>query len=89
MYEKNFFKSEKNVLVAQLCPTLRLHRLHPTRLLCPWNSLAKILEWVAISFFRGSPQGSNLGLPHFRRVLHHVSHQGSPLCMKIYKSKYM
>ena len=26
----------------------------PTRLLCPWNFLSRILEWVAISYSRGS-----------------------------------
>ena len=41
---------------------------------------ARILEWVAISFSRGffSTQGSDPGLPHFRQILYHLSHQGSP-----------
>ena len=32
---------------------------------------ARILEWVAISFFRGIflTQGSNLGLPHCKQTL--------------------
>ena len=30
------------------------HGLWPTRLLCPWDLQARILEWVAISFSRGS-----------------------------------
>ena len=30
--------------------SLRPHGLEPTRLLCPWNLEARILEWVAISF---------------------------------------
>ena len=29
------------------------HGLYPTRLFCPWNSQARILEWVAISCSRG------------------------------------
>ena len=33
-----------------------MHRLEPTRLLCPWDSLDKILEWVAIPFSRRSSQ---------------------------------
>ena len=34
--------------------------LVPTRLLCPWDSLARILEWVAIPFCRSSqPRGGN------------------------------
>ena len=41
------------------------------------NFQAKILEWVAISFSRGSSLGSNLGLLHCRQTLYHLSHQGS------------
>ena len=42
-------------------------------------SQARILEWVAISFSKGSsrPRDQN-GLPHCRQILHHLSHQGSP-----------
>ena len=42
---------------------------------------ARTLEWVAMSFFQGIPvnQGSNWGLPHCRRILYHLSHQGSPV----------
>ena len=39
---------------------------------------ARILEWVAISFSRGSSQGSNPGLPHCRLILYCLSHYGSP-----------
>ena len=41
---------------------------------------ARILEWVAIAFSRGifSTQGSNPGLPHLRRILYQLNHQGSP-----------
>ena len=40
---------------------------------------AGVLEWVAISFSRGSsqPRDLNLGLPHCRQMLYHLSHQGS------------
>ena len=57
------------VKVAQMCLTL-----------CdPMNGIlqARILEWVAFPFSRGS-QGSNLGLLHCRRILYQLSHQGSP-----------
>ena len=39
---------------------------------------ARILEWVAISFSRGSfpTQGSNLGLPNCRQTFYRLSHQG-------------
>ena len=42
---------------------------------------ARVLEWVAISFSRGIflMQGSNLGFPHCRQILYHLSHQGSPM----------
>ena len=44
---------------------------------------AIVLEWIAISFSRGSSQprdrtqGSNPGLLHCRQMLYHLSHQGS------------
>ena len=39
------------------------------------------LEWVAISFSRGSSQtqGLNPDLLHCRQILYHLNHQGSPL----------
>ena len=42
---------------------------------------ARVLEWIAISFSRGSSrtQGSNPGLPHCRQTLYCLSHQGSPI----------
>ena len=41
---------------------------------------ARILEWVAFPFSRGSSQtqGSNPGLLHCRQILYQVSHKGSP-----------
>ena len=42
---------------------------------------ARIREWVAFLFSRGSifpTQGSNPGLPHCRWILYQLSHQGSP-----------
>ena len=35
--------------VTKSRPTLRPHGLEPPRLLCPWISQARILEWVATS----------------------------------------
>ena len=45
----------------------------------PWTTVhgilqARILEWVAVPFFRGS---SNAGNPHWRQILYQLSHQGS------------
>ena len=68
-------KSESEV--AQLCPTL----YDPMDCSLPGSSVhgifqARVLEWVAISFSRGSflTQGSNLGLLHCRQMLYHLSH---------------
>ena len=41
---------------------------------------ARILEWVAVPFSRGSsqPRDRNPGLPHCRQILYQLSHQRSP-----------
>ena len=41
---------------------------------------ARILKLVAMPFSRGifQIQGSNRGLPHYKQILYHLSHQGSP-----------
>ena len=36
--------------------SLQPRGLQPTRLLCPWIFQARVLEWIAISFSRGSSQ---------------------------------
>ena len=43
-------------------------------------SQERILEWVAMPSSRGIflTQGSNPGLLHCRRILHHLSHQENP-----------
>ena len=45
---------------ALSCLTLWPHRPYPVRLLCPWDSQARILESVAISSSRGSSQPRDL-----------------------------
>ena len=64
--------------------SLRPHGLEPARLLCPPNLQARILEWVAISFSKGSfrPRDrthvscmSCIG----RWVLYQLSHQWRPM----------
>ena len=71
-----------SVLVSHLCPTL----CDPRDYSLPGSSVhgilqARILDWVAVPFSRGifPTQGSNLGLLHYRQILYHLSHQGSPL----------
>ena len=68
--------------VAQLCPTL----WGPMDCSLPGSSLhgilqARVLEWVAIFLLQGifPTQGSSPGLPHCRRILYCLSHQGSPV----------
>ena len=71
------------VLVTQSCLTLHeLMGYSP-----PGSSVhgifqARIPEWVAIPFSRGSSRPRNLGLLHCRQILYHLSHQGSPQMKK-------
>ena len=67
--------------VTQSCPTL----CDPMACSLPHSPFhgifqSRVLEWVAISFSRGSsrPKEWNLSLPHCRQALYHLSHQGSP-----------
>ena len=64
---------------------MKVAQLHPT--LCdPMDCIvhgilqARILEWVAFPFSRGSyqTQESNPGLPHCWQILYQLSHKGSP-----------
>ena len=68
------------VLVTQSCPTL----CNPTDYSPPGFSVhgilqARILEWIAISFSRGtSQQESNPGFLHGRQILYHLSYREVP-----------
>ena len=76
-------KSESESEVAQSCLTV----CHPMDCSLPGSSVcgifqARLLEWVAISFFQGIflKQGLNLGLPHCRQMLYCLTcHQGSTI----------
>ena len=74
-------------LDTQLCPTF----CDPIRLLCPWDfSQARILEWVAIFFSRGSSWLANQILISYiagRFLL--LSHQGSPTSIFKYAPKFV
>ena len=61
--------------------SLRLHGLRPTKLLCHWILLARILEWVAISFCGGfSWPRDQILVSHIGRwILLSLSHHGSLL----------
>ena len=49
------------------------------RLLCPWNSLGKNTGVGSHSLLQRifPTQGLNSGLTHCRKILYHLSHQGS------------
>ena len=65
-------------LVAKSCLTLET----PWTIACQdaWNSQARILEWVAISFSREIflTQESNLELLHCRQIIFRSSYEGNP-----------
>ena len=48
MYESDKWKQSRSVIPD----SLRSHGLQPTRLLCPWDFPARVLEWGAIAFSR-------------------------------------
>ena len=68
------------VLVTQLCPTLRPHELWLTRFLCPWNSPGKNTGVGSCFLLQGvfPNQGLNPGLLHCRWILYQLSHRGRP-----------
>ena len=68
------------VSLSVLSNSLQPYGLLPARLLCPWGFSRQ-------EYWSGLPcpppgifptQGSNPGLPHYRRILYGPSHQGSP-----------
>ena len=56
------------------------HGLYPVRLLCLWDSQARILEWVAIPSSRGSSWSRERTYVSciVRQILYEPSHVGSP-----------
>ena len=64
------------------------HGLWPTRLPCTWNSPGKNTGVGSRSLLQGTflAQGSNSGLLHCRQILHPLSHQGSQLKTRNYKT---
>ena len=68
------------MLVSLLCPTLRLHRLQPTRLLCPWDSPGKNTGVDCHSLLQRTflTQGLNPGLLHCRLILYCLGYREVP-----------
>ena len=73
-------KESENVSHSVMSDSLGPHGLQHTRLLCPWNSPGKNTGMGCHVLLQGifPTQGLNPGLPHCRRTLYHLSHQGSP-----------
>ena len=70
-----YFQSEScSVMSDSLWP----HGQNP--MLCPWDSPGKNTRVGCHFLLQGIflTQGSNPGLPHFRQILYHLGHQGSP-----------
>ena len=68
------FSSVQLISVAQSCQTL----CDPID--CPWNSLGQNTGGGSLSLLQGifPTQELNPGLPHCRRILYQLNHQGSP-----------
>ena len=62
------------------------HGLQLTWLLCPWDSPGKNAGVGCHFLLQGifPTQGFNLGLPHCRQILYHLSYQGSHYIIKSY-----
>ena len=80
------FKMKVEVLVPQLCPTLQSHGLQPTRFLSPWDSPGKKTDMGSHSVLQGifPTHRSNPGLPYYRQILYHLSHQTQIQIIRIY-----
>ena len=77
---QNMFPALKvKMSVAQSCLTLQPLGRGSVRLLCPWESPGRNLEWVVI------PSPGELPNPEIKprspalQILHHLNHQGSPV----------
>ena len=66
------------------CCSVMSDSWRPHRLRSPWNSPGQNTEVGSLSLLQGifPTQGSNPDLPHCRRILYQLSHQGSPVCGK-------
>ena len=74
---------------TQMSHSLRPHGLEPTRLLHPWNSPSKNTGVGCHFLLQGivPTRGLNLGLPHCRQTLYHLSHQGIQIKKNTLKKK--
>ena len=82
-----YIESESEV--TQSCPTLCDPMDCSLPVLCPWdfpgNSPGVDCHFLLQGIF--PTQGSNLGLPHCRQTLYHLSHQGSWILLSHVKER--
>ena len=76
---KGLNRPSESVTHSNISDSLQDHELQPARILCPWNSPGKNTGVSCHSHLQGIflTQGSNPGLLHGRKILYHLSHQGS------------
>ena len=82
------FKKDKkanNSIKKWACLTLQPHGLYS-----PWSSLGQNTGVVSLSLLQGifPTQRSNPGLPHCRRILYQLNHNGSPKMERRNKQTY-
>ena len=70
----------KSVSYSVVLDSLRPNGLWPAKLLCLWIYPNKNIGISCLFLLPGifPTQGSNPGLPHYRRILYQMSHKGSP-----------
>ena len=85
-YMHQLVKEKKvKTLISQLCPTLCNPTDYSPPGSSPWNSPGKNTGVDCCSLVQGifPTQGSNPGVkPHYRQILYHLSHHGSPSIAK-------
>ena len=79
----------EKVLVAQSCLTLcdPMYWMEPAGLLCPWDSPGKNTGVGCHFLVQGIflTQGLNLGLPHCRQILYHLSHREAQMLERVWR----
>ena len=69
-----------------VCDYSGSHGWQPARILCPWDFPGKNTGISVHALFKGIflIQGLNLGLPHCRQILYHLSQKGITNCSSIW-----
>ena len=75
-----FFLNVSTVGFESESHSVMFDSLQPHGIYSPWNSPGQNTGVGSLSLLQGifPTQGLNLGLPHCRQILSHLSYQGSP-----------